>query len=61
MRPVMYLNICTTRERLFAMVCVWIIFVSACYNMDERDREEAGEFICGMIVADFVDSVFDHD
>ena len=61
MRPVIYLTYAQQSIRLFVTACVWIIFVSACCNMDERDRDEAGEFICGIIVADFVDSVFDHD
>ena len=61
MRPVRYLTDAQQSIRLFAMVCVWILFISACCNMEERERGEFAEFACGMIVADFVDSVFDHD
>lgn len=60
-RPAIYLTQSQQVIRVFAVLCVWVLFVSACCNMDDRDRDEAGEFICGMIVADFVDSIFDHD
>ena len=61
MRPAIYLTQSQQAIRLFAVLCVWVLFVSACCNMDERERGETTDFICGMIVADFVDSVFDHD
>ena len=58
MRPAIYLTDAQQSIRLFAMVCVWILFISACCNMEERERGEMfAEFACGMI-ADFVDSVF---
>lgn len=61
MRPVIYLTQSQQVIRLFAVLCVWVLFVSACCNMNDKERGEATDFICGMIVADFVDSVFDHD
>lgn len=61
MRPAIYLTQSQQSIRVFAVLCVWLLFVSACCNMDERERGETTDFICGMIVADFVDSVFDSD
>jgi hypothetical protein len=61
MRPAIYLTQSQQVIRLFAVVCVWVLFISACCNMDDRRRGETTDFICGMIVADFIDSVFDHD
>ena len=60
MPPAIYLTQSQQSIRLFA-VCVWVLFVSACCNMNDKERGEATDFICGMIVADFVDSVFDSD
>ena len=61
MRPAIYLTQSQQVIRLFAVVCVWVLFISACCNMDEERRGETTDFICGMIVADFIDSVFDSD
>ncbi len=60
-RPAIYLTQSQQVIRVFTVLCVWVLFVSACCNMDEERRGETTDFICGMIVADFVDSVFDSD
>ena len=59
MRPVKYLTPTQQVIKSVAVIAVYMIFIGAFCNMNSRDREDATDFICGMIVADFVDSLFD--
>tara|TARA_B100001173_G_C15688749_1_gene421103 strand:+ start:97 stop:495 length:399 start_codon:yes stop_codon:yes gene_type:complete len=58
-RPVKYYTPTQQVIRTVAVFAIYIIFIGAFCNMNSRDREDASDFICGMIVADFVDSLFD--
>lgn len=61
MRPIIYLTEYEQVVRIITVCAVLLLFVSACCNMDDREKGETTDFICGMIVADFVDSLFDSD
>ncbi len=57
--PVKYLSPAQKVITTVAVFAVYIIFIGAFCNMNSRDKEDATDFIFGMIVADVVDGLFD--
>ena len=57
--PVKYLSPAQKVITTVAVFSVYIIFIGAFCNMNSRDKEDATDFIFGMIVADVVDGLFD--
>jgi len=57
--PVKYYTPTQQVTRTVAVFAIYMIFIGAFCNMNSRDKEEATDFIFGMIVADVVDGLFD--
>ena len=57
--PVKYYTPTQQVIRTVAVFAIYMIFIGAFCNMNSRDKEDATDFIFGMIVADIVDGLFD--